>query len=127
MERICRKMTGKQERPIKVVQFGEGNFLRAFVDYMIDIANESGVFNGDVVIIKPIEFGSLDRFHQQECQYTVQLRGIVDGEAKRINRVVKSVADAVDCYTEYEKYANLAKIDTLRFVVSNTTDRKSVV
>ncbi|MBR4733646.1 MAG: tagaturonate reductase [Lachnospiraceae bacterium] len=122
MERICRKMTGKQERPIKVVQFGEGNFLRAFVDYMIDIANESGVFNGDVVIIKPIEFGSLDRFHQQECQYTVQLRGIVDGEAKRINRVVKSVADAVDCYTEYEKYANLAKIDTLRFVVSNTTE-----
>ena len=122
MERISRKMTGKQERPIKVVQFGEGNFLRAFVDYMIDIANENGVFNGDVVIIKPIEFGSLERFHQQECQYTVQLRGIVDGEAKRINRIVKSVADAVDCYTEYEKYAELAKLDTLRFVVSNTTE-----
>ncbi|MBE5862581.1 MAG: tagaturonate reductase, partial [Lachnospiraceae bacterium] len=53
MERISTKMTGKKERPIKVVQFGEGNFLRAFVDYMIDIANENGYFNGDVVIVKP--------------------------------------------------------------------------
>ena len=122
MERINGKMTGKKERPIKVLQFGEGNFLRAFVDYMIDIANEKGVFDGDVAIVKPIEFGSLDRFRQQDCQYTVQLRGIVDGEAKRINRVVTSVADAVDAYGEYERYAAYAKLDTLRFVVSNTTE-----
>lgn len=122
MEQISRKMTGKKERPVKVLQFGEGNFLRAFVDYMIDIANEQGAFDGDIVIVKPIEFGNLDRFHKQECQYTVQLRGIVDGEAKRINRVVTSVADAVDAYTEYEKYASFAKLDTLRFVVSNTTE-----
>ena len=46
-------------REINVVQFGEGNFLRAFVDYMIDIANEKGVFNGDVAIVKQISFGSL--------------------------------------------------------------------
>ena len=71
-----RKKTGKVERPVKVLQFGEGNFLRAFVDYMIDIANEQGKFNGDIVLVKPIEFGSLDRFHDQECQYTVQLRGM---------------------------------------------------
>lgn len=122
MELISRKMTGKVERPIRVMQYGEGNFLRAFVDYMIDIANENGVFNGDVVIVKPIEFGSLERFHEQQCQYTVQLRGRVDGEPKRINRIVTSVADAVDCYSEYEKYAELAKLDTLRFVVSNTTE-----
>ena len=122
MERMNRAMTKKVERPVKVVQFGEGNFLRAFVDYMIDIANESGKFNGDVVIVKPIEYGTLDRFHQQECQYTVQLRGMVDGEPKKINRVVTSVADAVDPYTEYAKYESLAKIDTLRFVVSNTTE-----
>ena len=55
METINRSMTGKKERPIKVLQFGEGNFLRAFVDYMIDIANEKGVFDGDVVLVKPIE------------------------------------------------------------------------
>lgn len=122
METLNRKTTGKVERPIRVLQFGEGNFLRAFVDYMIDIANEQGRFDGDVVLVKPIEFGSLDRFHEQECQYTVQLRGIVDGEPKRINRVVTSVADAVDAYGEYEKYADYAKLDTLRFIVSNTTE-----
>ncbi|MCQ2526066.1 MAG: tagaturonate reductase [Lachnospiraceae bacterium] len=122
MELISKKMTGKVERPVKVLQFGEGNFLRAFVDYMIDIANESGKFDGDIVLVKPIEFGNLDRFHNQECQYTVQLRGRVDGEPKKINRVVTSVADAVDAYTEYEKYADFAKLDTLQFIVSNTTE-----
>ena len=122
MELLNKVKTGKVERPIKVLQFGEGNFLRAFVDYMIDIANETGNFNGDIVLVKPIEFGTLDLFHKQECQYTVQLRGIVDGEPKRINRVVTSVADVVDAYGEYEKYAAFAKLDTLRFIVSNTTE-----
>ena len=122
MELLSKAKTGKVERPVKVLQFGEGNFLRAFVDYMIDIANESGDFNGDIVLVKPIEFGTLDRFHDQECQYTVQLRGIVDGEPKRINRIVTSVTDVVDAYGEYEKYAAYAKLDTLRFIVSNTTE-----
>lgn len=122
MERLNKQMTGKKVRPIKVVQFGEGNFLRAFVDYMIDIANEQGKLDGDIVLVKPIPFGSLDMFHEQDCQYTVSLRGVVDGEAKVINRQITSVADAVDSYNEYDKYMALADIDTLRFVVSNTTE-----
>lgn len=122
MELLSKEKTGKVERPVRVLQFGEGNFLRAFVDYMIDIANEQGKFDGDIVLVKPIEFGSLDRFHAQECQYTVQLRGIVDGEPKRINRIVTSVSDAVDAYGEYQRYADYAKLDTLRFIVSNTTE-----
>ena len=122
MESLNKHLTGKKERPVRVVQFGEGNFLRAFVDYMIDIANEQGKFDGDIVLIKPIEFGNLEMFHKQDCQYTVSLRGMVDGEAKVLNRKVTSVADAVDSYTEYEKYMALAEIDTLRFVVSNTTE-----
>lgn len=122
MKALDKTMTGKQERPVRVVQFGEGNFLRAFVDYMIDIANEQGKFDGDIVMIKPIEFGSLENFHAQDCQYTVSLRGIVDGEAKVLNRLVTSVADAVDAYGDYGKYMALAEIDTLRFVVSNTTE-----
>lgn len=122
MELLSKEKTGKVERPVRVLQFGEGNFLRAFVDYMIDIANEQGKFDGDIVLVKPIELGSLDRFHAQECQYTVQLRGIVDGEPKRINRIVTSVSDAVDAYGEYQKYADYAKLDTLRFIVSNTTE-----
>lgn len=122
MELLSKQKTGKVERPVKVLQFGEGNFLRAFVDYMIDIANEKGDFNGDIVLVKPIEFGNLKMFHEQECQYTVQLRGIADGEAKKINRVITSVTDAVDAYEEYEKYAGYAKLDSLRFIVSNTTE-----
>ncbi len=122
MELLSRNITKKTARPVKVLQFGEGNFLRAFVDYMIDIANEQGVFDGGIVLVKPIPFGSLERFHAQECQYTVQLRGIVDGEPKRSSRIVTSVADAVDAYGEYEKYAAYAKLDSLRFIVSNTTE-----
>ncbi|MCR4792782.1 MAG: tagaturonate reductase [Lachnospiraceae bacterium] len=122
METLNRAKTGKKTRPVKVVQFGEGNFLRAFVDYMIDIANERGNFDGDIILIKPIEFGNLEPFRAQECQYTVSLRGNVDGVGRKINRIVTSVADAVDAISEYDEYMKLAEIDTLRFVVSNTTE-----
>ena len=122
MELLQRSRTGKKERPIRVLQFGEGNFLRGFVDYMIDIANEKGLFDGDIVLVKPIEYGTLERFHNQECQYTVSLRGIVDGEATVLNRIVTSVADVVAAHEEYEKYSNYAKLDTLRYIVSNTTE-----
>ena len=86
MKMINKEISKKVERPIKVLQFGEGNFLRGFVDYMIDVANEEGSFNGDIVLVKPIEFGNLDMFHDQECQYTVSLRGLVDGEETVITR-----------------------------------------
>lgn len=122
MELISKSKTGKKERPVKVLQFGEGNFLRGFVDYMIDIANEKGEFDGDIVLVKPIEFGTLDRFHAQESQYTVSLRGIVDGEATVQNRIVTSVTDVVAAHEEYEKYSAFAKLDTLRYIVSNTTE-----
>lgn len=114
--------TGRKTRPIRVLQFGEGNFLRAFADYMIDIANERGTFDGNIVIVKPIPFGSLDNFHRQDCLYTVSLRGNVDGSPSKTNRVVSSVADAVDTSSEYDKYISLAETDTLRFVISNTTE-----
>lgn len=122
MELLSKSKTGKKERPVKVLQFGEGNFLRGFVDYMIDIANEKGEFDGDIVLVKPIEFGSLDRFHAQESQYTVSLRGIVDGEPTIQNRIVTSVTDVVAAHEEYEKYSAFAKLDSLRYIVSNTTE-----
>lgn len=122
MELLSKKKTDKKERPVKVLQFGEGNFLRGFVDYMIDIANEKGVFDGDIVLVKPIEFGTLDRFHAQESQYTVSLRGIVEGRATVQNRIVTSVTDVVAAHEEYEKYSAFAKLDSLRYIVSNTTE-----
>lgn len=122
MDRLNAAMIPAENRPVKVLQFGEGNFLRAFVDYFIDIANEKTDFNGSVVLVKPITFGNLDMFHEQDCRYTVMLRGLVDGEAVEQSRLITSVSDAVDAYGEYEKYAAYAKCETLRFIVSNTTE-----
>ena len=122
MDRLNASLAPAPVRPIRVVQFGEGNFLRAFVDYFIDIANEKTDFNGSVVLVKPIAFGSLDRFHEQDCRYTVVLRGLEDGQPVEKTRLITSVSDAVDAGAEYEKYAALAKEPTLRFVVSNTTE-----
>lgn len=122
MQLLNKKISNAMERPVKVLQFGEGNFLRGFVDYMIDIANEKNVFDGSIVLTKPIEYGNLDRFHNQENQYTVVLRGIVDEEKSVTKRIVTSVSDSVDAYKEYERYSDYAKLDTLRFIVSNTTE-----
>lgn len=122
MEMLNKKLSKAVDRPVKVLQFGEGNFLRAFVDYMIDEANEKGVFDGSIVLVKPITFGNLDMFHEQECQYTLCLRGRVDGKESVTTKIITSVSDAVDSYNEYDKYAGYAKCDTLRFIVSNTTE-----
>lgn len=122
MQLLNKEISNSVDRPVKVLQFGEGNFLRGFVDYMIDVANEKGVFDGSIVLTKPIEYGNLDRFHNQENQYTVVLRGIADGKESVTKRIVTSVADAVDSYNEYEKYSQYAQLDSLRFIVSNTTE-----
>ena len=116
---------GKMKRrqyPIKVLQFGEGNFLRAFVDWMIDIANEKDVFGGSIAIVKPISFGNLDAFGEQDNLYTVILRGKESGEVVNDSRIVTSISKAIDCKEDYDEYMSLAKCDTLRFVVSNTTE-----
>ena len=112
----------RKDYPIKVMQFGEGNFLRAFVDYMIDIANENGVFGGSIAIVKPISFGNLDLFKEQDNLYTVVLRGKANGKVVNDSRVITSVSKALDCAEDYEEYMSLAHLDTLRFVVSNTTE-----
>ena len=122
MEAINGNGRGKVQRPIKVLQFGEGNFLRAFADYMIDIANEKTDLNAGIVLVKPIPFGSLDAFHAQDCLYTVLLRGLVDGVPTEQTRLITSVQDAVGAYEEYEKYSGYAKLDTLRYIISNTTE-----
>ena len=122
MQRLNKSITHAVDRPVKVMQFGEGNFLRAFVDYIFDVTNEKTDFNGGVVIVKPIEFGTLERFHDQECQYTLQLRGFVDGQPKEITRQITSVVDAVAAIEDYDKYIEYGTSETLRFIVSNTTE-----
>ena len=110
--------THKQRRPIKILQFGEGNFLRAFVDIMIDVANEKGVFDGNVQIVKAVPFGSLDAFYEQDCVYTVLLRG----KNKMEKRVITCVDSAVCAYNMYNEYALSASNPDLQFIVSNTTE-----
>ena len=80
MRKLTAELAPSRQLPVKVLQFGEGNFLRAFVDDMLDIANGQGRFNGSIVLVKPIPFGSLETFHQQDCRYTVLLRGVADGQ-----------------------------------------------
>lgn len=122
MKTIVEAVGKKTQRPIKVVQFGEGNFLRAFVDYMIDVANEKGVMNAGIALVKPITFGTLERFDKQENLYTVNLRGKQDGKVVNDSRIVTSVEKIVGCYEDFEGFLNLARLDSLEFVVSNTTE-----
>lgn len=110
------------DRPVTVLQYGEGNFLRGFVDYMIDIANEKGVFAGNVAVVKAIPMGSLEAFRAQHGLYTVTLRGQADGQPVVENRVVTCIADVVDAYAQYDAYAAYARLESLRFIVSNTTE-----
>lgn len=122
MELLNQSISMAKERPVRILQYGEGNFLRGFVDYMVDVANEKGVFNGSIAIVKPISYGNLSMFHEQENQYTVVLRGKEDGREKVETRIITSIADAVDCIEEYEAYSAYAECETLRFIVSNTTE-----
>lgn len=112
----------RTERPVRVLQFGEGNFLRAFVDYMIDTANEKGVFNGNIAIVKPIPYGTLDSFHKQDCKYTVVLRGKKDGKTVNDSGIITSVSSVYDAAEDYDGFMALAVKESLRFVVSNTTE-----
>ncbi len=122
MERLNARLFDAPRRPVKVLQYGEGNFLRAFVDYMLDIANEKAGFDGGVALVKPIPMGSLQSFHEQDGRYTVLLRGLEDGHPVEKTRLVTCVSDAVDAYAQYDRYAAYARDPNLRFVVSNTTE-----
>ena len=94
MNILNKSISKAKERPVKVLQFGEGNFLRGFVDYMIDVANEKEVFDGSVVVVKPIAFGNLAMFHEQECQYTLSLRGKEEGQTKVSNRIITCISES---------------------------------
>ncbi|MBQ4354818.1 MAG: tagaturonate reductase [Clostridia bacterium] len=122
MKHITELNIEKIDRPIRVVQFGEGNFLRAFADWMIDIINEKTDFNGSIAIVKPISYGSLERFRKQNCLYTVILRGQENGEVVNTSRIITSVDRAVDGADTWDNLAELAKCPTVRFVISNTTE-----
>jgi tagaturonate reductase len=108
--------------PEKVLQFGEGNFLRAFVDWMIGRMNARGLFNGRAVLIQPIPRGSVDRINAQDGLYTVLLRGLRAGQAVEEAEIVTAVSRGLNPYTDYAGFLRCAESPDLRFIVSNTTE-----
>ncbi|MEE3409754.1 MAG: hypothetical protein VZQ95_10200, partial [Erysipelotrichaceae bacterium] len=111
-----------KKAPEKVMQFGEGNFLRAFVDYFFDEANEKAGWNGKVVLLQPIAQGLTDFINRQEGLYTLYLRGRENGEKTDQKRVISSVSRCLNTYTEWDKVLDFARSDDLKIIVSNTTE-----
>ncbi len=111
-----------ESAPERVLQFGEGNFLRAFVDYFIDNLNEKAGFNGKVVLAQPIAPGLADMINKQEGLYTLFLRGQENGEKVNRKRVISCVSRCINPYQDYTALLDCAKNPDLRFLVSNTTE-----
>ncbi|MDR0732294.1 MAG: tagaturonate reductase [Treponema sp.] len=114
------------QRPERVLQFGEGNFLRAFADWQIDIANEKTGFNGNVVMVQPREHGPGEAMGEiinaQRGLYTTVLRGLREGKTVEEFRAVRSVSRCLDPYARFDEYLGCAENPDLRFVISNTTE-----
>ena len=108
----------KPTRPIRVVQFGEGGFLRGFVDWMLQKLNDQGLFDGSIAVVQPIEAGMCDMLTEQNCLYTHIIRG-----AEGVDTTLVDVIDhCVKPYADFAAYVSLADNPDLRFVVSNTTE-----
>ncbi len=108
----------KTKRPEKIIQFGEGGFLRGFVDWMIQKMNNNGSYDGSVVVVQPIERGMCDMLSEQNCVYTHLIRGVEGVEEERIDVISRCVKP----YDDYKAYLELAKNLDFRFIVSNTTE-----
>lgn len=108
--------------PERIIQFGEGNFLRAFVGWMVDKANAAGVYDGSIVAVQPIGRGMAKELEAQDCRYTVILRGIMDGKEVEDASVSGSMSRCLSPYADFEAFLALADQSEMRFVVSNTTE-----
>ena len=108
--------------PEKVLQFGEGNFLRAFVDWMIDKANRDGIYRGSIVLCQPIAQGLKDMINAQDGVYTLAMRGAENGQPVENIEVITSVSRCINPYENYEDLMEIARSADLEVVVSNTTE-----
>lgn len=130
MKKLCYKTLKEQgydgylleDAPERVLQFGEGNFLRAFVDYWFDLLNERVGFNGKVVLCQPIGSGMADMINEQEGLYTLFLRGFEDGKKVNDKRVISSVSRCLNPYENYQAVLDCAKNPDLRYITCNTTE-----
>ena len=122
LQELNKRTAPKSVMPEKVIQFGEGNFLRAFVDWILWNMNQKTDFNGSVVIVQPIERGMVDWLNGQDCLYHVNLQGRENGEAVNTLERIDVVSRAINPYTQNWAYMALADQPEIRFVISNTTE-----
>jgi tagaturonate reductase len=111
-----------QLRPIKVLQYGEGNFLRAFADWIIDILNEKTDFKGAIQVVQPIAQGMGAMVNAQDGLYHVVLNGIQQGQPVKETRLVTSVAGVINPFDDFQAYLKAAENPDLKFILSNTTE-----
>lgn len=105
-----------------MLQFGEGNFLRAFVEWILQKTNDQGFMNTNIAIVQPLEMGRVKELGEQDGLYTLYLQGIQQGEVVSQKSVIDVIDDYINPYVEYEKYLQYAKSEDLRFIISNTTE-----
>lgn len=111
-----------QQRKEKIIQFGEGAFLRGFVDWMVQILNERADFNASVVVVQPIAKGMCEALEAQDCIYTHVMRGLKEGKPTVEKKRIDVISRTVRPYEDYDAYVKLAENPDFRFVVSNTTE-----
>ena len=123
MERLNRK-TAPQAKTYteKIIQFGEGNFLRAFIEWIIWKTNQKTDFDASVVIVQPIEKGMVDMLNEQDCLYHLNLQGLDKGQPVDSVDLIDVVSRGLNPYRDFEEYLKLAEQPQMRFIISNTTE-----
>ncbi len=123
MQNLNRKFNNSVNNlPIKVVQFGEGNFLRAFVDYAFQVLNDEVGFNVGVAVVQPIEKGMVSLLNEQDGLYTLFTKGIEDGAEVQEKILVQNIVKGINPYEAFNAFMSLAREKELEFVISNTTE-----
>lgn len=122
MKELNRQHVPVVTRPERIIQFGEGNFLRAFVDWIIRNMNMRTDFNSSVVVVQPIEKGMVDRLGKQDNLYHVNLQGLDKGEAVNSLELIDVISRSLNPYTDHDAFIRLAEQPEMRFVISNTTE-----
>ncbi len=122
-QKLNRQNSGLDTKlPIKIVQFGGGNFMRGFTDYIIDKLNKEAGFNAGIVNVQPTPNGSVYKLEEQDNLYTLFTRGIRKGETIDEKQVISAIQKSINPYTNYGEFLALAKEEALEFVFSNTTE-----
>ena len=122
LKSLNKRTAPKSVMPERIIQFGEGNFLRAFVDWIVYNMDQKTDFNGSVVVVQPIERGMVDWLNGQDCLYHVNLQGRQDGKAVNELTRIDVISRALNPYTQNQAFMALAEQPEIRFVISNTTE-----